>query len=137
MVSFRVGCMMCEIGTASFLHSFFSTVAYRLENNRWGSKFPVIMNELYQGKLSFENVPAAKEELTQIKKALTKLSPNKVIWDIEDLSRQPPWGKDISSDISDLSDYFVTSDGRNLIKLTFAALEDAKSEEENLKLESL
>ena len=46
MVSFRVGCMMYEIGTASFLHSFFSTVAYRLENNRWGSKFPVIMNEL-------------------------------------------------------------------------------------------
>lgn len=34
MVSFRVGCMMYEIGAASFLYSFFSTVAYRLENNR-------------------------------------------------------------------------------------------------------
>lgn len=34
MVSFRVGCMMYEIGAVSFLHSFFSTVAYRLENNR-------------------------------------------------------------------------------------------------------
>ena len=45
------------------------------------------MNELYQGKLSCENVPAAKEELTQIKKALSKLSPNKVIWDIDDLSK--------------------------------------------------
>ena len=110
MVSFRVGCMMYEIGTASFLHSFFSTVAYRLENNRWGSKFPVIMNELYQGKLSFENVPAAKEELTQIKKALTKLSPNKVIWDIEDLSKQPPWGDNISEKISSLGNYFITCD---------------------------
>ena len=69
MVSFRVDCIMYEIGTASFLHSFFSTVAYRLENNRWGSKFPVIMNELYQGKLSYKNVPVAKAELTQIKKA--------------------------------------------------------------------
>lgn len=119
MVSFRVGCMMYEIGTASFLHSFFSTVAYRLENNRWGSKFPVIMNELYQGKLSFENVPAAKEELTQIKKALTKLSPNKVIWDIEDLSKQPPWGDNISEEISSLGNYFITCDGRDFIEVFF------------------
>lgn len=125
MVSFRVGCMMYEIGTASFLYSFFSTVAYRLENNRWGSKFPVIMNELYQGKLSFENVPAAKEELTQIKKALTKLSPNKVIWDIEDLSKQPPWGDNISEEISSLGNYFITCDGRDFIEVFFMALNAA------------
>lgn len=125
MVSFRVGCMMYEIGTASFLHSFFSTVAYRLENNRWGSKFPVIMNELYQGKLSFENVPAAKEELTQIKKALTKLSPNKVIWDIEDLSKQTPWGDNISEEISSLGNYFITCDGRDFIEVFFMTLNAA------------
>ena len=125
MVSFRVGCMMYEIGTASFLHSFFSTVAYRLENNRWGSKFPVIMNELYQGKLSFENVPAAKEELTQIKKALTKLSPNKAIWDIEDLSKQPPWGDNISEEISSLGNYFITCDGRDFIEVFFMTLNAA------------
>lgn len=125
MVSFRVGCMMYEIGTASFLHSFFSTVACRLENNRWGSKFPVIMNELYQGKLSFENVPAAKEELTQIKKALTKLSPNKVIWDIEDLSKQPPWGDNISEEISSLGNYFITCDGRDFIEVFFMTLNTA------------
>lgn len=125
MVSFRVGCMMYEIGTASFLHSFFSTVAYRLENNQWESKFPVIMNELYQGKLSFENVPAAKEELTQIKKALTKLSPNKVIWDIEDLSKQPPWGDNISEEISSLGNYFITCDGRDFIEVFFMTLNAA------------
>lgn len=125
MVSFRVGCMMYEIGTASFLHSFFSTVAYRLENNRWGSKFPVIMNELYQGKLSFENVPAAKEELTQIKKALTKLSPNKVIWDIDDLSKQTPWGDNISEEISSLGNYFITCDGRDFIEVFFMTLNAA------------
>ena len=72
-----------------------------------------------------------------MKKNLKKLPPSEVIWDIEDFSRQPPWGKDIIPDISDLSNYFVTSDGRNLIKLTFSALADAKSEEENLRLESM
>lgn len=125
MVSFRVGCIMYEIGTASFLHSFFSTVAYRLENNRWGSKFPVIMNELYQGKLSCKNVPVAKAELTQIKKDLTMFSPNKVIWDIEDLSKQPPWGNNISNEISSLGNYFITCDGRDFIEVFNMALDAA------------
>ena len=123
MVSFRVDCIMYEIGTASFLHSFFSTVAYRLENNRWGSKFPVIMNELYQGKLSYKNVPVAKAELTQIKKDLTMFSPNKVIWDIEDLSKQPPWGNNISNEISSLGNYFITCDGRDFIEVFNMALD--------------
>ena len=61
MVCFRVGNISYEIGTASFLYSFFSTVAYRLEKGRWGSRFPIIMNELYQGQLSFEKALVAKQ----------------------------------------------------------------------------
>lgn len=71
MVCFRVGNISYEIGTASFLYSFFSTVAYRLEKGRWGSRFPIIMNELYQGQLSFEKALVAKQELKQIKKELS------------------------------------------------------------------
>ena len=55
MVGFKVGCIWYEIGAASFLHSFFSTVAYNLECGNWGTRFPVIMNELYQGKLANAN----------------------------------------------------------------------------------
>lgn len=51
------------------------------------------MNELYQGKLVNVNVPNAKAELNTIESELKKLSPDKVIWDIEDLAKQPPWGK--------------------------------------------
>lgn len=135
MVSFRVDCIMYEIGTASFLHSFFSTVAYRLENNQWGSKFPVIMNELYQGNLSCKNAPAAKEELTQIQKELTMLSPDKVIWDIEDLSKQPPWGNNISKEISSLGNYFVTCDGRDFIEVLNMALDAAIEIKEDVMIQ--
>ena len=83
------------------------------------------MNELYQGKLSCENVPAAKEELTKIKKALSKLSPTKVIWDIEDLSKQPPWGDNIREEISSLGNYFITCDGRDFIEVFHMALDAA------------
>lgn len=125
MVTFRVGYMMYEIGAASFLHSFFSTVAYRLEKGKWGSKYPVIMDELYQGRLSCDNVPAAKKELEIIKKKLSKYSPDKVIWDIEDLSKQPPWGDKISERITSLANYYVTSDGRDFIDVFNMALDAA------------
>lgn len=122
MVGFKVGCIWYEIGAASFLHSFFSTVAYNLECGNWGTRFPVIMNELYQGKLANADVPNAKAELNTIESELKKLSPDKVIWDIEDLTKQPPWGKKISNQITDLSNYFITSDGRDFLTVVKAKL---------------
>ena len=68
-VGFKVEFFWYQIGTGDFLHSFFSTIAYNLENKNWGSRFPVIMNELYQGKISAENVDKAITELEIIKKA--------------------------------------------------------------------
>lgn len=53
-VGFSVGFYWFQIGTGDFLHSFFSTVAFNLENKKWGSRFPIIMNKLYQGKLEVE-----------------------------------------------------------------------------------
>ena len=117
MISFRVGSYEYEVGASSFLYSFFSTVAYRLEDGNWGSKYPIIMNELYQGRLSYENVTIAKTELRNIKENLLNFSPDKVIWDIEDLSKQPPWGNNISSHITSLSNYFVTSNGMDFIEI--------------------
>jgi len=125
-VGFKVMFFWYQIGTGDFLHSFFSTVAYNLENGQWGSRFPVIMNELYQGKLARENIDKATKELRIIKQELQKLSPEKVVWDIDDLSKQPPWGKNISKDITDLSNYFVTSGGEDFLTVFAHALEKAK-----------
>ncbi|MFD2287265.1 hypothetical protein GJU39_13680 [Pedobacter petrophilus] len=38
-----------KIGSGSFLNSFFSTIYIKLENNNWGNKYPLIMNDLYNG----------------------------------------------------------------------------------------
>ena len=136
-VGFKVKFYWYQIGHGDFLHSFFSTVAYNLENGRWGSRFPVIMNELYQGKLERENIDKALEELSIIKKELQTCSPEKVVWDIEDLSKQPPWGNDISKDITDLSNYFVTSDGNDFINVFFHALEKAKEVNAEIEIKSM
>ena len=137
MTGFTVGFYWFQIGTGDFLHSFFSTVALRLENGLWGSKYPVIMNELYQGELPANKTDLAIDELIQIKEGLRGLSSEQVVWDIEDLSKQPPWGNKISPDITDLSSYFVTSDGEDFIGVLERALKTAAEEGHALKIESL
>lgn len=44
-----------------------------------------------------------------------QIRPN--LWDIKDLSAQPPWKTNISDDITNLSNYFVTSDGEDFITI--------------------
>lgn len=132
-VGFKVNCFWYQVGQGDFLHSFFSTVAYNLEEGHWGSRFPVIMTQLYQGRLPRENTDRAIEELSIIKKELQNFGPEKVVWDIEDLSKQPPWGTNISEDITDLSNYFVTSSGYDFLSVFSNALQTAK--ETNAELE--
>ena len=112
-----------QVGTGDFFHSFFSTVAYNLEENNWGSRFPIMLNEFYDGVLKNADISEALQELDIIERELKGFSPDKVVWDIEDLSQEPPWGDDISPDITDLSNYFVTSDGENLITIMRHAFE--------------
>ena len=136
-VGFTVDFYYYSIGSADFLHSFFSTVAVNLEGGKWGSRFPVLMNELYQGKLPVEKTDIAFEELNTIREELKNFSPDKVVWDIDNLFKQPPWGKNISDDITDLSNYFVTSEGEDFISVLFTALNDSKEMKAPVEIVSL
>ena len=95
------------------------------------------MNELYQGTLDKDNVETAIVELKKIQLELQAFSPDKVVWDIDDLSKQPPWGKNISNNITNLSNYFVTSDGEDFITIFFNALEKAKKMQMDLTIDSV
>ncbi|MBP5494072.1 MAG: immunity 70 family protein [Lachnospiraceae bacterium] len=136
-VGFTVKYYWYQIGTGDFLHSFFSTIAYNLEDGKWGSKYPVIMNELYSGDLKSNRIELAIEELDLIVPELRKLKPNKVVWDIEDLTKQPPWGDNISSEITDLSNYYVTSDGADFITILRHALEKGIKIHADVKIENI
>lgn len=137
MTAFTVKYYMYTIGTADFLHAFFSTVCGRLENDKWGSRFPYLMNELYQGVLSVKHLAAGTEELSQIKQELAQFAPDQVIWDIDDRSLTPPWGDNISDNITDLSNYFVTSEGEDFLTVFAVALDKAQKRNAPLKIQSL
>ena len=136
-VGFNVDFYWFQIGSSDFLYSFFSTVAYRLENNIWGSKYPIIMKDLYYGKILIDSLDDAIIELSRIKDEFSRLKPESVIWSIDDLSIQPPWGNDISSDIADMSNYYVTSDGRDFFDVFLLALTTAKELKKPLEIEAL
>jgi len=127
-VGIKVGSITDEIGTSDFFHAFFSTVSGRLED-RWGERFPSLM-QLYTGSLPFNLTPAALAELADIRSKLAVFSPDRVIWDLEDRAKMPPWGSDISTDITSLANYFVTSTGRDLIDLLQEALEASRDEQQ-------
>ncbi len=136
-VGFEVDFYWYQIGAGDFLYSFFSTVAYHLENGKWGKRFPAIMKKLYQGELKKKDVDKAIKELEIIRKELQSFTPDQVIWDIEDLSKQPPWGSDISEEITDLSNYYVTSDGEDFISVFMEALETAKEVGAGVEIKSM
>ena len=124
-----------EIGTSDFLTSFFNTIECRLTKGLFGKKYPIVLNEFYNGNLKYENLEKAERELKDIQKRLKKIKPSKVVWDKNDLNKTPPWGNEISSDITDLSNYYVTSDGRDLFDVIFRVIEKAKSEKSGIKIE--
>lgn len=136
-VGIKVDFLWFSIGTDDFFYSFFSTVCVNLENMKWGSRYPVIMKKLYSGKLYLPDMIQAKNELIFIKKELSNISPEKIVWDVENLGKKPPWGNNISEDIKNLADYFITSDGKNLIDVMNEALNEAMKEKVHIEVSSL
>lgn len=123
-----------ETGTCEALHSFFSTISFHLEKEGWGTEYPLIMDELYNGRILNKDVDDAYAELKLIKTRLRDMEPGKVIWDINDLSKVNPNGNPLNPDIDSLGTYFRCPDGRTYIELLKLALQEAKANNEDVQL---
>lgn len=52
-----------------------------------------------------------------------EFAPDEIVWDIGNPGAMPPWGNNISTRISSLANYFVTSRGRDLFDVLFEAID--------------
>lgn len=139
-IAFRHGTVITEIGIDVVLHSLLSTVAVRLEGDEWGVRFPLIMIKLYQGRLDAPDADTALLELRQIRAGLATLAPAELIWDFNDLSRQPPWGDAVAPRTTSMADYHTTNASRNLLDEMLAcvtALKDGGGVLEIIALEGM
>jgi hypothetical protein len=126
-IALYVGPESWSIGSDSILNAYFATVAIRLENGAWGSRFPVTMRELYAGRLTAARSRLAKAETAQIGKELEQLSPRDVVWDAEQPDKRLPWAEEVDDSVTSLADYFVTSDGKRLLDILDQAFGSAVS----------
>jgi 2,3-bisphosphoglycerate-dependent phosphoglycerate mutase len=136
-VGIKVGAGVELLGDGDFVTAFFSTIAGNLEPEGWGSRFPVAMGALYDGDVPNGQVRALRRELDAIRAELKQLAPDRVIWDLDDRDARPPWEDNIASDITDLGNYFVTMDGKDMFDVIDDALDYAERSGQGVTLKSL
>ncbi len=136
-VGLLVDCFYYELGHSDFVHSFFSTISHHLEKDGWGTKYPLLMDELYHNELSWKDVATVKDNLKEIEQELTKLPAELVVWDIEDLSLTPPWGDHISPRVTNLANYFATTSGKTFFEVFETALAVAEEDKCNMKIKQI
>ena len=76
-VGLKVGFFWYEIGAGDFLHSFFSTVSYHLENKEWGTVYPVLMEKLYRGSVDTGELEELEKELSDVEQRLRSIPPDR------------------------------------------------------------
>lgn len=136
-IGFQIDNIFSEIGSGDFLHSFFSTISFHLEPKGWGSRFPELMNQLYQGKLEPTKAKKALNDAQTIKEELKNLPSERVVWDIENIAVKPPWGDYVDKSVTSLANYHITSTDRVLMDLLIECLDFQTQCKKPLTIETL
>ena len=137
MVGLIAHCFLFPLGTADLVDSFFYTISWRLERKEWGSRFPAIMNELYQGLLPYESLEKAAFELQIINDEMSYLPHTSGVWVYEIHSDPPPREIGENKDARNLSETFMTSIGRKMLNEFKTAIRVAKRYKEPVRMESI
>ena len=137
-VGFLVRNYWSEFGSSDALYSWFSTICYRLEDSKWGSRFPVVMKDLYYDEeygVPYEKVEQFREELETIEQEFSNLTPKDAIWSFEDnILEVPPNMPNINYSAKSLVDFYVNNRGSNIFKILFEMIEEMKYYKVNLRI---
>ena len=79
------------LDSGEHFRSFFSTIWNRLEHRRWGSRFPVMMNKLFQGYADASDMDALAAELKVIQEEFRQLPVYELTWNYEKPDACPGW----------------------------------------------
>ena len=124
-----------ELGDEGLLNSFYSTVAVRLEDGKWGSRFPVIMNELSKKKLKYDRAAAALKELSVIEREFRERPPGDIVWDFKNRDARPPWSEALHRDVGTLDNCFITVEYKNLLKIFRKMLDQSRRMHETVYIQ--
>jgi 2,3-bisphosphoglycerate-dependent phosphoglycerate mutase len=131
-VDLYVGNTMWTGGEDFWLHSFFSSIAYQLEPDGWGSRFPALMNDLYAGRLPVDRVLEARAELATIGTELRRLPPEARVFAYEDPNHPTPWA--VPPGAESLAECFLTANGLNLLEVLGRSLDVSEEADADLEI---
>lgn len=129
-VSLQVGEKIFEIGSPLVLHGFFCSVGYHLEPIGWGSKYPALMHELYEGRLEAKSIEKAQKELALIREKLSGFTISEAVFDMDAGPGEPVESEQLNSNAQNLAEFFFTEDKKNFLDLLEKALEAGKKQGE-------
>jgi len=101
-----------DIGTADNWICLYSTIVKRLgEKQEWRAA----LSFLKTGACSAGDGYETAKQLNLIRDKLSQLSPDQVVYDLNDPKRPVPWKDNLSPVITSCGNYFTTSDGKDML----------------------
>jgi hypothetical protein len=132
----RVGAETFDLGPPAIMEGLFATISYRLEPDGRGSRFPIVMNRLYAGRLGPADLSAACRELEEIETGLASLPSDRAVWSFSDLRRRDDSRLPVNHAARNVRDYFVAGDGRPLVTVLRDATRRSQDRNEHVELAS-
>lgn len=121
-----------QVGKSSYLFCFYSTIQSYIGIHH--AETANALSFLKNGQLDYGHCIQTARELNKIRDILSTISPDKVVWDISDSKKNPPWGNNISPVITSLGNYFITADGKDFFFELISLLQYAAESKQNVKI---
>lgn len=106
--------MSAPLARPEILEALRGTIAYRLEPDGPGTRFPRV-GQLLKGRLEARGVGAARLELSRVAAELAQLGVDQVVVSVHDL-RRPEVAPELAAQARDAAALFRASDGRLLLE---------------------
>lgn len=124
---------IAELGSYEYLNCYFKTISGLLEDGKWASKFPVLLESLdAKTKIEPEAAEEMMSELNVIAEELKKFPLSKV--DCSSINEESDWMMEAPFDttVDNVYDYFLTMEENNLTQIFYEFASEAA--EENMSL---
>jgi len=135
MIFIKAGHIGLEIGGNPITSALFYSIAHHLERRDWGSKYPVIMKELYYDGIEIEHLEQGLKEIKEIKNEFKKLNAKEMIMLYEDAIKVAPWEFEFTEDMENLYESIRSPEGYNIIDTIILAIETGIKQKVRVYLE--
>ncbi|UFH59486.1 Imm70 family immunity protein [Sulfurovum mangrovi] len=140
IVGFKIFGTWIEFGYSETLYSWFSTICYKLEDGKWGSRFPIVMNHLYfdeEAGVNYEQIEKFREEIITIKNEFSKLAPADAVWSFEDNILEIPKNMpNINYNTDNLQNFYISNSGQTIFERLEYTIEGMAFYKSNCSIEA-